>query len=129
MEMYNMLLIEKKSKPEMLALEMGQADVKANIATNKMESSIVLFVPGFKKEQISLKIEKRCIIIEGIIDQSPTPLRYSEREFSVTSFRRAFEVSADFDLDLISARLEDGVLRIRISRKDSSSQIKKISIQ
>lgn len=113
----------------MLALEMGQADVKANIATDKMESSIVLFVPGFKKEQISLKIEKRSIFIEGIIDQSPTSHRYLEKEFSVTSFRRAFEVSADYDLDLISARLKDGVLRIRIPQKVISNQIKQISIQ
>lgn len=129
MEIYNMLLIEKKSKPEMLALELRQTDVKANIATDKMESSIVLFVPGFNKEQISLKIEKRFLFVEGIVDQNQASPKYLEKEFSVTSFRRGFEISDDYDLDLISAKLENGVLRIRIPRKIHANQIKQISIQ
>ncbi len=128
MEINTMLLIERKFQPQM-PFKKEFVDVKANIVLEKMGSTIILFAPGFNKKQVSLKIEKSSIVIEGLIDEVQSTDKFLHKEFLVKSFNRSFQVSDEFDLNLVAATMEDGVLKIQIPRKENENQNKQITIQ
>lgn len=105
------------------------SSVKANIYSQEKEVSIVLFVPGFKKEQISMTIHNNQITIKGKRDIIKDSVKYLRKEFLHDSFQRTFEISKELNLDLATAKLENGVLKITIPRNEIINQIKQINIQ
>lgn len=123
-----MLLIERELSPELIHLGKVNLEVKANIVLGEKDASIHLFVPGYSKEQISLRIESNLIIIEGKVVETQLQQKNVRREFLNSNFKRSFEVSKKYNMELVSAKLEDGILKIRIPKNEISNKIKQITI-
>jgi HSP20 family protein len=96
---------------------------RSNIYKKKDENGNVEYelkveVPGFKKEDIKIKVlEDSVLLIEGDVDilTESDDIKCVE-EFETKSFKRKYLIS-NLDKDSIKAKLEDGILTVNVSSK------------
>lgn len=74
-------------------------------------------LPGVTKEGLGISVASGILTIEGKSDYqfTPDPLI---KEFNPVNFYRQFELPDTFDLDKISAELKNGVLAVRLPKKE-----------
>lgn len=106
-------------------------------ATNVTETdkafNIELSIPGFKKEDIKIAIEKNVLSISAQTeidkqekDENEKVLR---REFRKSSFERRFTIPDNIDTENIEAGQKDGVLQITLPKKDMAIEDKVKTIE
>ncbi len=91
-----------------------------NFSKTKEAYCIELMVPGFKKNELVVTVEKGMLIIKGtktekIPDRNSNTLEdreYIIEEFGMERFERRFRLRNEHSFDRMEARLEDGILRI-----------------
>ena len=100
-----------------------------NIALDEDESTVIeLAVPGFTKEEISIKTLPDGIQVQGTKEE--TKLKYSSRGFFTSGkFTRFFELNELPSTYDISAKLENGLLTIRLKTKEEIEKSSTIEIQ
>ena len=85
------------------------------------EFRIELATPGLKKEDIKINLDNDVLTIssekeeENITKENET---CTKREYSYTNFTRSFTLPEAADIEKISAKTEDGILKITISKKE-----------
>ena len=89
-------------------------------------------LPGVKKENISIDVEDNALRISG--ERKLQEERKDEDFYRVESvygkFERVFSLPEDVDADKIEAEMEDGVLQIKIPKKQTIENApKKIEIK
>ncbi len=78
---------------------------------------VVMDMPGVEKKNIDVKVEKNVLSVEGQIDFAKYEnLKPVYTEYNVGHFSRSFSISRDIDSAGISAKIEDGVLTLRLPR-------------
>ena len=81
-------------------------------------------LPQVSKEQIDIQIESNTLVLRGgreIPEASEGQERsYHQRERAFGTFQRRFPMPAHIDADQVQARYHDGVLIIRIPKKQES---------
>ncbi len=98
-----------------------------NILENKEEFDVTLAAPGLKKDDFKVNLDGNQLTI-SCENESATEVKeekYSRKEFSYSSFRRSFMLPDTVVQDKISAHYEDGILRLRIPKKE---EVKRSSI-
>jgi HSP20 family protein len=90
----------------------------ANITEDEKGYGLALVLPGFEKEEISLKLEKDTLTIEaGHEKKESENTKYSWIEFkAVAKFRRSFVVPENVNTDGITAGYNNGILNIFIPK-------------
>lgn len=84
-------------------------------------------LPGVTEDALSVSIEADTLTLEGTPRTIDTEgLTRVHAEFDTGTFRRSIALPDDIDRDAIEATLEDGVLRIRLSR--ATPQVRRIPI-
>lgn len=103
-----------------------------NVTENESEIQMQVVVPGVPKEHIKLAVENNALTIsldkshQSIIDNES----YLRREFELSSFTRSFTLSDNIQKDLISSKLENGILFITLPKiKATEPKSKIIDIQ
>jgi HSP20 family protein len=86
-------------------------------------------LPGVPKEQLDLKVEGDTLMIDATVAQdAPEGLQAIYAEVRVPRYRRAFTLSGDLDTARIEANLKDGVLNLRIPKREHA-QPRRIAVQ
>lgn len=123
----NELLKESKAQPEI------KVDFvpRANILENDKEFEIQLELAGFNKEDVKLNIEKDLLSISGSrkSDEKNENTNVHLRQIVEGSFERSFYLPEDIAEDKISAKLENGVLVVRIPKDEKKVLKKSVSIE
>ena len=87
---------------------------------------IEMDIPGVNREQVDIKVDGNRLIVYGsrdfVRERPGEEIIRLERGFG--SFRRIFEIPADSDENNITARLESGVLVIKVPRITGTRKIK-----
>jgi HSP20 family protein len=100
--------------------------VAANIYESPTGLVITVDCPGILRENVDLKLEGSRLIVSGkrefVKEQPDEEFLRLERGFG--SFFRVFEVPANVDDSSISAKLENGVLRIVVPVHPARREIK-----
>ncbi|WP_316796562.1 Hsp20/alpha crystallin family protein [Pedobacter agri] len=102
-----------------------------NIYENETSYIIELAAPGLKKEdfQINLKKDTLSVWAEVKNDETQVAKDFTRKEFDYSSFARSFNLPDSADGDQITAEYKDGILNIRISKKeDAKLQHKEIVV-
>lgn len=86
-------------------------------------------MPGVPREQLELRVEGDTLLIEGRV-QAPTPpgLEAVYAELRAPLYRRSFTLSRELDAGAIDAKLQDGVLTLRIP-KQAHAQPRRIEVR
>ena len=89
----------------------------ANVSEDQSGFKIELALPGFEKEEISMKLEKNQLLITAGREkkESDKENRYSWNEFGKTGkYRRAFILPETINVEAINAAYRNGVLHIEL---------------
>jgi len=89
-----------------------------NIAENDKSYEVEVIAPGFKKENFSLSVSDDILTIsaETTSENKQEAKEYNRREYSYNSFTRSLQLPDNAKDDAISARYEDGVLKLSIPK-------------
>lgn len=99
-----------------------------NIYENDRGFNIELNVPGIKKEEMSIQIEKGLLIIsyEHSNNNEEKNEKFIKKEFSKKSFKRTFSLDDKINSQAIEATMENGILNIHLPLKEENVEPKKI---
>ncbi len=85
-------------------------------------------LPGVAKENLNLQVEADVLTIEGaVVFSQPDGMAAIHTEVESPRYRRAFTLSRELDAEKITAELAQGVLKLRIPKKDHA-QLRRIAI-
>ena len=99
-----------------------------NIHENEKGFSIELKVPGIKKEEVSIQMEKGLLTIsfQSKENKEPKVEKLIKKEFSVKSFKRTFSLDEKINIEAIDAVMEHGILTLSLPLKESSKTPKTV---
>jgi HSP20 family protein len=97
-------------------------DLKVNIVENEDNYTLTAEVPGMKEKDIDLEIKDGRMTLKGHTEESQEKEEdhYRMREFSRRSFERSFTIGEGVDQDNISAKLDNGVLKVVLPKKEEA---------
>lgn len=93
-----------------------------NIQDNEREFLLELAIPGQKKEDFNIEVDNQVLSIsmEKKEENEVKEDNFTRREFSYSSFRRAFTLPETVNEDGIEAKYEDGILRFVLPKKEEA---------
>jgi len=103
-----------------------------NIAETDGDFQIELAVPGMKKEDFKISIDKNVLSIssEKKNENVQEGKKFSKREFSYASFTRSFNLPETIDQSKVDAAYSDGILKLTVAKKEEAKvQSREIGVQ
>jgi len=93
-----------------------------NISESTNEFEVELAVPGLKKEDFKINLDKNVLSVSAdkkteTVDENK---KFSKREYSYNSFTRSFTLPETADQSKIEADYTDGVLKLIIAKKEEA---------
>jgi HSP20 family protein len=119
---------EQKEKMERRNYECAPS---TNILETDKEFKLQMAVPGVKKEDIKIDLEKNVLNIsseksaEKGNDESE---KYTRREFLYGTFCRSFTLPDTINTDKIAAEVKDGILTVTLPKMQETKVSKQIKI-
>ncbi len=109
--------------------------MKTDVRETEDSYEVDVDLPGFKKENVNIKLENGCMTISAAKqmskDEKDKQGSFIRQERYEGSCSRSFYVGSDVKKEEISAKLEDGILRLTFPKKTQKEveQSKFISIE
>ena len=108
-----------------------------NVKEDNKQYVMEVAVPGLKKEQVNMSIDKDgylTLSIENKNEQKDKNKKehYLRREFSYTSYRQSYALPDNVDADKIEANVADGVLKVvlpKVEKKEEKEDVKHIEVK
>ena len=97
---------------------------RANTKENEKEYIVELLMPGTKKENINVSLEKDVLTITSE-NKDEKEDQYQFREFS-KNYKRSFTLPDDVNAESISASYSDGVLKVTLPKVEKAPEISKV---
>jgi HSP20 family molecular chaperone IbpA len=111
---------------ERTAKNAGEGYPPYNIETNEDgEIAIILAVAGFSKDELGVTVEENQLVIRGR-QQEPEGKTFLHRGIAARQFLRAFVLAEGIEVK--SAALANGLLRIELVRPQVQSSVRMIEI-
>ncbi|MEM6699321.1 MAG: Hsp20/alpha crystallin family protein [Bacteroidota bacterium] len=89
-----------------------------NVLENETSFKILMALPGFQREDLSITIEDEVLTItsEKTWEQAESD-RWTHKEFKLGTFKRSFVLPTNIDANQIEAKVENGLLEINLAKK------------
>ena len=128
--------LEKKMRrfmgafPDGLNFETGGFNPKIDLSENDSKIMIYVELPGVLKENVKLSMQDNILTIKGEKknDTENEKLDFYKIERLYGTFSRSIEVPVDVNMEKISAKFENGVLRIELTKIAQEIKEKTIEI-
>lgn len=121
---------KQESKSVQEAREQDRAIVPAvDIFEDSAGITLQADMPGVSSERLNVQIDGDSLSIEGQVE-IPVPEQMSAvyADIRSTRYQRSFALSSELDSDNVEASLKDGVLTLRIPRREAHKP-RKIEVQ
>ncbi|HRF25984.1 MAG TPA: Hsp20/alpha crystallin family protein [Ferruginibacter sp.] len=103
-----------------------------NITEKENAYLLEIAAPGYEKQDFQVKVDDKMlhISVEKTDEKTETTDKMVRREFSKRSFKRSFTIDEKIDAQNISARYENGILKLELPRKtEAKASATEISVQ
>lgn len=104
----------------------------ANIVEKNDLYQIELAIPGMDKADFNVKLDEKLLTIsaEKKEEKNAETDKMIRKEFSYRSFKRSFTLDEKIDAGNISAKYENGILKLELPKKEEVKNVaKEITIQ
>ena len=91
-----------------------------NSVENNDSFEIDLAVPGMKKEDFTIELNDKVLVISSETSNTMENDKMRLNEFNFSSFQRSFRVPDSVDLDKIKASYKNGILKIKLPKRKES---------
>lgn len=114
---------------------MGSEMPSVNVKETNNEYKVEVSAPGFDKGDFDIRVDNNVITISGASnianeekDEDENVIR---QEFSSSSFSRSFALPENVDVENISAKEKNGILKIRLPKDKTAVEkaVKKVEIE
>jgi HSP20 family protein len=97
----------------------------ANISETQDHFHVELAAPGLNKDDFKLKLDRDVLTVsvEQTSQSNQENRSYGKREFSYSSFVRAFTLPESANPESITAKYENGVLCIDIAKREEAKMV------
>ena len=102
-----------------------------NVTETEKNYSVELSAPGFEKENLKIAVNEGVLSISGEhkSEKKEEKENYTRKEFSFGSFKRSFTLPENIDENNISAKYENGILRLELIKSEPEKKpAKEISV-
>ncbi len=103
-----------------------------NVIETNNEFILEMAVPGLKKSDFEINVDNNILSISSEIksENNETRENYTRREFGYSSFKRTFDIPETVETENVSAKYDDGILKITLPKRDEAKKkpIKTIQI-
>lgn len=103
----------------------GARFLAVNIRDEGEAYSLTALVPGLKADDLSIQVLEDVVSIEGKFPEDEN--EYLLQELPGGSFQRELRLPSALEADKVEAKIEDGVLNLRLPKAESARP-KKISV-
>lgn len=113
-------------------LELGTRIPAVNIIEENTKYQFQMAIPGYQKEDFSIYINNGNVLFvssEQKAEKENIKGKITRREFSYSSFQRSFQLPENVNTDQISAKYEDGILTIDLSKRQTTKVEAKTQIE
>ena len=100
---------------------------KSDVVEREKAYYLFLEIPGVKKENVELQLEKNRLTITGKLGQSKHA-RALRSEYREGNYERGFTLGEGIDKTEITAELKDGLLEVTLPKKPEAEPVQ-ISVQ
>ncbi|WEA02187.1 Hsp20/alpha crystallin family protein [Mucilaginibacter sp. SJ] len=103
-----------------------------NIAETENEFHVELAVPGLKKEDFKINLDKNVLSVaaEKKAENVEEGKKFSKREYSYNSFVRSFTLPESADQSKIEADYTDGILKLTVAKREEAKfQTREIAVK
>ena len=92
------------------------------VECDEEDFELELAVPGVKKDDFTVEVDNDVLTISSEMksENEETQDNYTRKEFSYSSFRRAFTLPDTVDGSKIDAKYEDGILKLTLPKKQEA---------
>ena len=103
---------------------------RTNILENDNTYILEFAVPGMKKSDFKVNLENNVLTVSAEIEENKEneALNYSRKEFTVASFSRTFTVPKTVNADDVKADYKNGILTVKLPKKEEVKITKEIKI-
>ncbi|MBT2971450.1 MAG: heat-shock protein [gamma proteobacterium symbiont of Ctena orbiculata] len=111
--------------------ELPQRSIRPDVDIFEDERGITLKadLPGVNKEGLDIQVDKETLSIDGKAEiEMPEAMQALYADVRATRYQRSFSLSSELDGDKTEASLKDGVLSLRIPKREQY-QPRKIEIR
>jgi HSP20 family protein len=115
--------------------KMERRNYDCSPSTNIMETNedfkLQMAIPGVKKEDVKIDLEKNVLNITSEKTTEETTNeneKYTRREFVYGTFCRSFTLPETIDTENINAEVKDGILTVVLPKKEETRISKQINI-
>lgn len=112
--------------------EADKLSMPVELTEKKDEYDIRAELPGVKKEDLDIDLNDNYLTIRAKkeVEKEENEKSYRRTEFKYGEFSRSIYIPQEVDFDKIDAKLEHGILRIRIPKIEKSKDtVKKIVVK
>lgn len=89
----------------------------ADIIETEKDLSVFIDMPGVSKDQVTVKVDRNVLAVEGLIKaQEEEGLASLRKEYGVGHYARQFKLSDELDKENIDAKMDAGVLTLVLSK-------------
>ena len=96
--------------------------MKTDVQENETDYELVIDLPGFKKDQINVKLEDGYMTISAAkghdVDKKDKHGKIIRQERYSGAMQRSFYVGESVKVEDVKAKFEDGVLKLTIPKKE-----------
>ena len=117
--------LEKKKKKEVTntvaeqLIDAGSAYAPdVDIFINNDEIVLSIDLPGVAKGDVKIEITENDTLVIRAKNSHAEPENPLLRQYGIGNYYRAFQISDEFDKDQVNAKLENGMLELRISKRE-----------
>tara|TARA_B100000886_G_scaffold266232_1_gene190551 strand:+ start:645 stop:1067 length:423 start_codon:yes stop_codon:yes gene_type:complete len=98
-----------------------------NSIENNDSFEIDLAVPGMKKDDFTIELNDKTLVISSENSNSIENANIRLNEFNYSSFQRSFRVPESVEIDKIKANYKNGILKVKLpKRKDSITKLNRL---
>ena len=82
---------------------------------------VCLALPGMQREDLKIEVDQGILSVSAEVEESSqdtdTAGNFTRREFNYQSFKRSFTLPDSVKADALTAKYEDGILRIHLPKQ------------
>lgn len=105
----------------------GEHIMRTDVKEHDGEYEVDIELPGYKKEEVKAQLKDGYLTVTAMKDVhndcKDENGKYVRRERYTGNMSRSFFVGENVTQDEIHAKFEDGILKLRIPRKDAKKQV------
>ena len=87
---------------------------------------VLMDLPGVRRDGLDIHVEQERLMVRGRVDRDEQPKLVHE-EFRLRDYYRAFTLADEIDTERITAKLQEGVLRLELP-KSARARVRRIQV-